>query len=120
MDKQTKYLLMVVGATIVVLWLTKPKGNMISTAKESLDNGSIDLSSKTSSPNEADGNLANEQHSGMVGIEAMRSAINNGESKSQLDELNRLLVSENNIKIYSLEDGSLCARNRSGVTVAKE
>ena len=120
MDNQIKYLLMVVGATIGLLWLTKPKKNMISTASDTKDDDKDDDNGKYSAPKEADSNTVTEQHNGSVGIKAMRSAISNGESKSKLDELNRLLLSENDIKIFSLDDGSLVARNRDGKTISKE
>jgi hypothetical protein len=118
MDNQIKYLLMVVGATIGVLWLTRPKNNMISTAMN--DENYEDDNNKYSAPKVADSDLTKQQHDGSVGIKAMRSAIENGESKSKLDELNRLLLSENDIKVFSLENGSLVARNRAGKTITTE
>ena len=83
MDKQTKYLLMVVGATIVVLWILKPKNNIISSTSNSGD--------KLSAPKIANSKVTEEQHNGVVSIEAMRSAISNGERKNELDRLNRII-----------------------------
>tara|TARA_R100000734_G_C3254994_1_gene55367 strand:- start:47 stop:391 length:345 start_codon:yes stop_codon:yes gene_type:complete len=113
MDGQTKKLLIVVGIAVLVLWFTKPKNNMV----DSMRKGG---SKKLDAPKTLDSKLAQEQHEGTVGIQAMRSAIANGETKKELDKLNRMLLNENGVKVYVMSNGKLCARNRKGKTVAKE
>jgi hypothetical protein len=114
MDNQTKKLLIVLGFTIVILWISKPKNNLVESSKNKGDGN------KLSAPKTLDSNLAEEQHNGTIGIQAMREAIESGEPKKELDNLNRILLNENGIKIYVMSDGKLCARNRKGKTVAKE
>ena len=114
MDNQTKKLLIVLGVTIIILWISKPKNNLIDSSKN------IGGNNKLSAPKTLDSNLAEEQHNGTIGIQAMREAIENGEPKKELDNLNRILLSENGVKIYVMTNGKLCARNRKGKTVAKE
>lgn len=115
MDNQTKKLLSVVGIAVLLLWVTRPKRNMIDGARKKTKGGG-----KLSAPKEADSNLAKDQHNGTVGIQAMREAIESGETKKELDKLNRMLLNENGIKVYVMTNGKLCARNRKGKTVAKE
>lgn len=115
MDNETKKLLTVVGIAVVLLWLSRPKRNMIDGArKRPMGKG------KLSAPKEADSGIANDQHNGTIGIQAMREAIESGETKKELDKLNRMLLNENGIKVYVMTNGKLCARNRKGKTVAKE
>ena len=113
MDNQTKKLLIVVGIAVAILWFCKPKNNMV----DSMRKGG---SKKLEAPKTLDSKLAEQQHNGSVGIQAMRGAINNGETKKELDKLNRMLLNENGVKVYVMSNGKLCARNRKGKTVAKE
>jgi hypothetical protein len=115
MDNQTKKLLTVVGIAVLLLWVTRPKNNMIEGGSKKLKG-----KGKLSAPKEADSGLAQDQHNGTVGIQAMREAIESGETKKELDKLNRMLLNENGIKVYVMTNGKLCARNRKGKTVAKE
>lgn len=115
MDNQTKKLLSVVGIAVLLLWFTRPKRNMIDSVRNKPKG-----SGKLSAPKEADSKLAQDQHNGTVGIQAMREAIESGETKKELDKLNRMLLNENGIKVYVMTNGKLCARNRKGKTVAKE
>jgi hypothetical protein len=115
MDNQTKKLLIVVGVAVAVLWIAKPKNNIIDSARGKRKN-----SDKLSAPKTVDSKLAKEQHDGTVGLQAMREAISSGENQKELDKLNRMLLNETNIKVYTMSNGKLCARNRKGKTVAKE
>lgn len=111
MDKQIKALLMVVGVAVGLLWLAKPKNNLLSQTK---------LKNKFSAPDKADTKKAEEQHDAGVCLKAMRDAINGGESKSNLDKLNSMFRKEYGLKVYTLDNGSLCVRNREGKTILKE
>ena len=76
MDNQTKKLLIVVGIAVAILWFCKPKNNMV----DSMRKGG---SKKLEAPKTLDSKLAEQQHNGSVGIQAMRDAINNGETKNK-------------------------------------
>ena len=111
MDKQIKALLIVVAVSVGLLWIAKPKNNLLSQTK---------LKNKFSAPDKADSKKATEQHDSSVCLKAMRDAINNGESKSNLDKLNRMFLKEYGLKVYTMESGRLCVRNREGKTIIKE
>lgn len=113
MDNQTKKLLIVVAIVIGVLWISKPKNNMVDSMRKKGSN-------KLDAPKTLDSDIAKQQHNGTVGIQAMRQAIENGETKKELDKLNRMLLNENGVKVYVMSNGKLCARNRKGKTIAKE
>ena len=54
-------------------------------------------------------------------FKAFRSAVNNSESKEELEKLNRILLKDYGIKIFSCsKSGKLTARNSDGEDVAKE
>ena len=113
MDNQTKKLLIVIGVAIVILWVSKPKNNMVDSMRKK-------GSSKFEAPKTLDSKIAEQQHNGTIGLQAMREAIENGETKKELDKLNRMLLNESGVKVYTMSNGKLCARNRKGKTIAKE
>jgi hypothetical protein len=113
MDNQTKKLLIVIGVAIVILWVSKPKNNMVDSMRKK-------GSGKFEAPKTLDSKIAEQQHNGTIGLQAMREAIENGETKKELDKLNRMLLNESGVKVYTMSNGKLCARNRKGKTIAKE
>lgn len=61
----------------------------------------------------------NQYEQAVVGIKAVRGAINAQETKSIIDELKQTILQENNIRIIESK-GLLVATDRSGKEIAKE
>lgn len=118
MDNETKKLLGVVGVALILLWLFKPKNSIMSSPSLKGDGGGG--SGKYAAPKMLDPKEAKEQHDAYVGIQAMRDAVENGESRKELEKLNRMIFNEHGVKVYVMTNGKFCARNRKGKTIAKE
>jgi len=114
MDNETKNILKILGVAVVILFLLKPK---LSNGQKS--KSLLDLSNKTKAPKTGSNNSDKEFENAVVSIKAYRSALNNNESQSELDKLNRIGISEYGIKIFN-ENGKLYARNTKGEDIANE
>jgi hypothetical protein len=113
MDRETKTLLASLGIAIAILWLFKPKKE-IEVSDEDIDN-------KYKEPSLVDDNEKKLQDDAVVGLQAMRDAINNGESAKELDKLKSVILSENNIKIMiNKKTKKLRAMTKDGKVIAEE
>lgn len=113
-DKETQQLLMVAGIVIIVLFVFRPKQKADSAKYAStLSFSGEDL---VQSPKQGEDK---EYENSAIAIKAMRSAITAGESKSELDKLNRDIFKEYNIRVYE-KSGKLVARNNKGADIARE
>jgi uncharacterized membrane protein len=111
MNKEVKILLITLGVALGFVWLFKPK-------KTSENNK---LKNKYAEPKEASEDLKKEKENAVIGIQAMREAINTGESKDDLEKLKSIILKENNIKILiSKKTGLLKAVNKKGDLIAEE
>jgi hypothetical protein len=120
MDNETKNILKILGVAVVVLFLLKPKKAKSLLGKSSKDKDSV-APPKTESSNVAKVGSEQEFENATVSLKAFRSAVNNKESKSELDKLNRILLKDYGIKVFLDEkSGKLTARNSKGEDVAKE
>ena len=116
MDKEVRNLLIVSGLAIVILWVV---------AKKSKKNDEVvsveDKNSKYSAPKVADGTKQKEQENAVIGLQAMRDAINSGENKTELNKLSAMILKDNGIKVViSKKNGLLRAMNKSGKVIAEE
>jgi hypothetical protein len=103
-DSETKTMLTVAGVTIALLWLFRqPK-----TVKSSVTEGDPYGAPATASGEDA------ERENAAIALDAMRRAMEAGESPEALNKLNRILCNEYNVRIYPQKDGSLMVANKKG------
>lgn len=111
MNKEVKTLLITLGVALGFVWLFKPKKGT----------GKSTENKKYSEPKEASGDIQKEKENAVVGLQAMREAINSGEKKSELDKLSAIILKEQGIKIViSKKTGLLRAMNKKGTLIAEE
>lgn len=112
MNKEVKTLLITIGVSLGLLWLLKSKkdGKSATTSSE-----------KYLAPKEATEDVKKEKENAVIGLQAMREAINSGEKKSELDKLSSMILKENGIKVViSKKTGLLRAMNKKGNVIAEE
>ena len=111
MNKEVKVLLVTLGVALGLVWIFKPKKD--SDVKLSED--------KYSEPKEATEDVKKEKENAVVGLQAMREAINSGEKKTELDKLSSMILKEQGIKVViSKKSGLLRAMNKKGNVIAEE
>jgi hypothetical protein len=116
MDKETKTFIATIGIALVILWVFRPKKNTGETAKTS--DVLVDKYKAPKLVAEDDKKLKDEA---VVGLQAMRQAINNGEPARELDKLKNMILQENGIKIMiSRTDKKLTAFDKKGAVIAEE
>ena len=112
MDNETKDILKILGVAVLVLFLLKPKKGKGKKINNPIAEPKVD---KTEAVSEK------EFENAVISIKAYRSALNNNESPSELEKLNRILLKENGIKVFLCsKSGKLKARNSKGQDVANE
>ncbi len=111
MNKEVKVLLVTLGVALGLVWIFKPKK----------DNGTKSSDDKYSAPKEATEDVKKEKENAVIGLQAMREAINSGEKKSELDKLSAMILKEQGIKVViSKKTGLLRAMNKKGSVIAEE
>lgn len=111
MNKEVKVLLVTLGVALGLIWVFKPKKG---SEKKSLDD-------KYSAPKEATEEVKKEKENAVIGLQAMRDAINSGEKKAELDKLSAMILKEQGIKVViSKKTGLLRAMNKKGSVIAEE
>jgi uncharacterized membrane protein len=116
MDKETKTVIVSIGIALVILWIFKPKNSTNSDSKT--DDVLVDKYQAPRLVAEDEKKLKDEA---VVGLKAMREAINNGESARELDKLKNVILQENSIKIMiSKKTKKLRAMDKKGEVIAEE
>ena len=111
MNKEVKVLLLTLGVALGMIWIFKPRK----------DNGTKSVDDKYSAPKEATEDVKKEKENAVIGLQAMREAINSGEKKSELDKLSAMILKEQGIKVViSKKTGLLRAMNKKGSVIAEE
>jgi hypothetical protein len=111
MNKEVKTLLITLGVALGLIWIFKPKK----------DNAEKSVNNKYAEPKEATEDVKKEKENAVVGLQAMREAINSGENKTELDKLSAIILKENGVKVLiSKKTGLLKAMNKKGSVVAEE
>lgn len=114
MDRETKTLLASIGIGLAILWLFKPKKNASTTEEEVI----VDKYKEPKVVAEDDKKIKDDA---VVGLQAMRDAINNGESVRELDKLKNMILQENGIKIMiNKKTKKLRAMKKDGSVIAEE
>lgn len=115
MDKETKTLAITIGIALVILWIFKPS-NKNEAVKETSD--SVDKYKAPKLVAEDDKKLKDDA---VVGLQAMRSAINDKQPARELDKLKNMILQENGIKIMiSKSTKKLRAMDKKGSVIAEE
>jgi hypothetical protein len=113
MDRETKNFLASIGIALVILWIFKPKKET-SVSEEVI----VDKYAEPKVVAEDDKKIKDDA---IVGLQAMRDAINNGESVRELDKLKNMILQENGIKIMiSKKTKKLRAMKKDGSVIAEE
>jgi uncharacterized membrane protein len=116
MDKETKTFIATIGIALVILWIFKPKKNAPSSSEK--DDVVVDKYKAPKVVAEDDKKLKDEA---VVGLQAMREAINNGESARELDKLKNMILQESGVKIMiSKNTKKLRAMDKKGGVIAEE
>jgi hypothetical protein len=114
MDRETKSLLISIGIALVIIWIFKPKKSISEVSEHSLDD-------KYKAPKIIEEDEKKLKDDAVVGLQAMRDAINNGESAKELDKLKNVILTENGIKIMiSKKTKKLRAMTKDGRVIAEE
>jgi hypothetical protein len=113
MDRETKTLLASLGIALVIIWLFKPKKS------NKIDSNSNE--DKYKAPKVINEDEKKLKDDAIVALQAMRDAINNGESAKELDKLKNVILVENNIKVMiSKKTKKLRAMTKDGKVIAEE
>jgi hypothetical protein len=113
MDRETKTLLVSIGIGLVILWIFKPKKNDSTTEEVIVD--------KYQEPKLVAEDEKKIKDDAVIGLQAMRDAINNGESVRELDKLKNMILQENGIKIMiNKKTKKLRAMKKDGSVIAEE
>lgn len=113
MDNSLKNALIILGTATLVLLIFRRK-------KKNNSTGSANASGeKLAAPQTASDNEKKKIDNAHVALDAMRSAIEAGESSDNLNKLNRILATEYNVKVYPQKDGNLMVCDRTGAPILK-
>jgi hypothetical protein len=115
MNRETKGLLVSIGIGLAILWIFKPNKNGSNTKEEEVI---VDKYQEPKVVAEDDKKIKDDA---VIGLQAMREAINNGESVRELDKLKNMILQENGIKIMiSKKTKKLRAMKKDGSVIAEE
>lgn len=112
MDKETKTLLITVAVALGLIWFFKPK---------SKKGDSSSSTNKYEAPKVATEKEKKVKEDAVIGLQAMRDAIDNKEPKRELDKLNAMILQDYKVKITrSKTTGKLRAMSSEGKVLAEE
>ena len=110
MDKTTKTLLISALGGFILFYFLLPKNK---NAKK--------LEPKYSAPKVADDKAVKAKENAVIGLQAMRSAIDAGEAKKELDKLNTIIYQDYGVKVMTnKKTGLLRAMSKDGKVLAEE
>lgn len=115
MERESKVFFITIAVALGILWLARPKSNKeIGGSKDLLD-------VKYKEPSTASSKDAKAKEDAVVGMQAMKDAINNKESKRELDKLSSIIFQDYGVKIMiSKKNGKLRAMSKDGKVIAEE
>jgi hypothetical protein len=115
MNRETKNLLASIGIGLAILWIFRPKK---STSSEKEEEVIVDKYKEPKVVAEDDKKIKDDA---VVGLQAMRNAINDGVTVKELDKLKNMILQENNIKIMiNRKTKKLRAMKKDGSVIAEE
>ena len=113
MDNSTKNALIILGTAIAVLFVFRRK------RKSEIAAEVASSSDKLAAPATASDGEKQKIDNAHIALDAMRNAIEAGESSDNLNKLNRILATEYNVKVYPQKDGTLMVCDKSGASILK-
>lgn len=115
MNKELKILLITLGVSLGLLWILKPK----KTSQDKSETSTSDT--KYAAPKIANEDLKKLKENAIIGMQAMRDAINGGESAANLTKLADLIFADYGVKvIVNKTSGKLKAMAKNGALIAEE
>ena len=112
MDKETKTLFITLGGALLLIWLLKPKSDK---SKKGL------LDVKYAEPKQVSDKDTKLKENAVIGLQAMREAINSKESKKELDKLSSMILQDYGVKIMpNKKTGLLRAMSKDGKVISEE
>jgi hypothetical protein len=111
MNKTTKTLLITLAGAFVLVYLLMPKNK----------SNSISSEPKYPEPKIADDKKLKDKENAVVALEGMRAAIDNKESKTELNKLSAIIFQDYGIKVIpNKKTGLLRAMSKDGKVLAEE
>lgn len=112
MDKETKTLFITLGGALLLIWLLKPKS---SKSKKGL------LNVKYAEPKQVSDKDTKLKENAVIGLQAMREAINSKESKKELEKLSSMISQDYGVKVMmNKKTGLLRAMSKDGKVISEE
>lgn len=113
MNKTTKTLLVSLVGAFALLYILMPKKKKLEGAESS--------AMKYAEPKVADDKLIKDKENAVIGIQAMRSAVDNKETKANLDELASIIFKDYGVKVVlNKKTGLIKAMSKDGKLLAEE
>jgi hypothetical protein len=112
MNRETKTLFITLGGALLLIWLLRPKN---SKGKKEL------LDVKYAEPKQVSDTETKLKENAVIGLKAMREAIDNKESKKELDKLSSMVLQDYGVKIMiNKKTGLLRAMSKDGKVISEE
>jgi len=112
MDRNTKTLFITLGGALLLIWLLRPKN---SKGKKEL------LDVKYAEPKQVSDTETKLKENAVIGLKAMREAIDNKETKKELDKLSSMVLQDYGVKIMiNKKTGLLRAMSKDGKVISEE
>jgi hypothetical protein len=112
MDKNTKTLFITLGGALLLIWLLRPKNTK--SKKELLD-------VKYAEPKQVSDTESKLKENAVIGLKAMRQAIDNKENKRELEKLNSMILQDYGVKVMiNKKTGLLRAMSKEGKVISEE
>ena len=113
MNKTTKTLLITLAGAFALVYLLMPKNPKKSSSSSS--------EPKYPEPKLADDKKLKDKENAVVALEAMRAAIDNKESKTELNKLSSIILQDYGVKVIpNKKTGLLRAMSKDGKVLAEE
>jgi hypothetical protein len=112
MDKEAKTLFITLGGALLLIWLLKPKSDK---SKKSL------LDVKYAEPKQVSDKETKLKENAVIGLQAMREAIDSKENKKELDKLSSMILQDYGVKVMvNKKTGLLRAMSKDGKVISEE
>jgi hypothetical protein len=112
MDKNTKTLFITLGGALLLIWLLRPKN---SKGTKEL------LGVKYAEPKQVSDTETKLKENAVIGLKAMREAIDSKESKKELDKLSSMVLQDYGVKVMiNKKTGLLRAMSKDGKVISEE
>lgn len=112
MNKNTKTLFITLGGALLLIWLLRPKNSKGTKAL---------LDVKYAEPKQVSDTENKLKENAVIGLKAMREAIDNKETKKELDKLSSMILQDYGVKVMiNKTTGLLRAMSKDGKVIKEE